>query len=179
MRVCMVGPDRSWRAFLEPPLRPRNFSAYFGWHNFLPILKTKTFLGIKFCNKFSLSYLKTIVKDQLLRISRSQLLKWLFGLEKFSGLSRNGPQYHFTGNWASAVRACATEKLNSTTWANSRVKFQFQFLLVVKEKKKDTLANNLRFTVVYVLFFRFVPAYLLLGLSSRFCTIQRSLSHTL
>ena len=46
---------------------------------------------MKFCNKFSLSYLEIIVKDQLFRISGSQFLKWLFGPEKFTGLSRNGP----------------------------------------------------------------------------------------
>ena len=35
-------------------------------------VKTKTFPGIKFCNKFAFSYLKNIVKDQLFRISGSQ-----------------------------------------------------------------------------------------------------------
>ena len=54
--------------------------------------KTKRFPGMKFCNKFTLSYLVIIVKGQLFRISGSQFLKWLFGPEKFSGLSRNGPQ---------------------------------------------------------------------------------------
>ena len=33
-----------------------------------------------------------MLKDQLYRISRSQFYEWLFGPEKFSGLSRNGPQ---------------------------------------------------------------------------------------
>ena len=32
------------------------------------------------------------MKDQLYRISRSEFYEWLFGPEKFSGLSRNGPQ---------------------------------------------------------------------------------------
>ena len=79
---------RNWRAFLETP---ETFRAYFGCHNFLRILKTKTFQGIKFCNKFALSYLEIIVKGQLFRISGSQFLKWLFGPEKFTGLSGNGP----------------------------------------------------------------------------------------
>jgi len=32
------------------------------------------------------------MKDQLYRISRSEFYEWLFGPEKFSELSRNGPQ---------------------------------------------------------------------------------------
>ena len=44
--------------------------------------------GVKFCNKFALSYLEIIVKGQLSRISGSQFLKWLFGPGKFTGLSR-------------------------------------------------------------------------------------------
>ena len=36
--------------------------------------------------------LYNISKDQLYRISRSYYYEWLFGPEKFSGISRNGPQ---------------------------------------------------------------------------------------
>jgi len=63
-----VGPEDHRpprRAFLEPP---ETFRAYFGCHN---ILKTKTFRGVKFCNKFFLSFLEIKVKDQLFRISGS------------------------------------------------------------------------------------------------------------
>ena len=45
-------------------------------------------LGVKFCNKFALSYLVIIVKGQLSRISGSQFLKWFFGPGKFTGLLR-------------------------------------------------------------------------------------------
>ena len=48
----------------------------------------KTFPGVKFCYKFALSYLEIIVKGQLSRMSGSQFFKWLFGLGKFTGLSR-------------------------------------------------------------------------------------------
>ena len=62
-------------------------------YNYLRILKTKTFPGAKFCNKFALSCLEFLVKKkQLFRISKSQILKWLFGPEKFTGLSRKGSQ---------------------------------------------------------------------------------------
>ena len=47
------------------------FRAHCGCYNFLRILRTKMFPGMKFCNKFALSYLEIIVKDQLLRISGS------------------------------------------------------------------------------------------------------------
>ena len=75
----------TWGPFLETP---ETFWVYFGCCNFLRISKTKTFLEVKFCNKFALSYLEIIVKGQLSRISGSQFLKWLFGPGKFTGLSR-------------------------------------------------------------------------------------------
>ena len=61
---------------------------------FLRISKTKTFPGVKFCNKFALSYLEIIVKGQLSRISGSQFLKWLFGPGKFTELSRKIRELH-------------------------------------------------------------------------------------
>ena len=57
----------TWGPFLETP---ETFWVYFGCCNFLRISKTKTFLGVKFCNKFALSYLEIIVKGQLSRISK-------------------------------------------------------------------------------------------------------------
>ena len=49
------------------------------------------FSGIKFYSNSTLSLPKIIVIDQDFRISGSQFLKWVFGPEKFTGLSRNGP----------------------------------------------------------------------------------------
>ena len=77
---------RSRGPFLESP---ETFRVYLWCYNFLPISENKTFPGTKFCNKFALSYLEIIVKGQLFRMSGSQFLKWLFGSEKFTGLSRN------------------------------------------------------------------------------------------
>lgn len=54
------------------------FQAYFGCYNFLRIVKTKMFPGMKVCNKFALSYLKIILEYQLSRISGSCFKKWLF-----------------------------------------------------------------------------------------------------
>ena len=76
-----------WGLFRESP---ETFRAYFGWHNSFCIFKTKAFRGTKLCSHFCFSSLYNIRKDQLYRISRSYFYKWLFGPEKFSGLSRNG-----------------------------------------------------------------------------------------
>ena len=77
-----------WGLFLESP---ETFRAHFGWHNSLCIFKTKASRGTKLCRYFYFYSLYNIWKDQLYRISRSKSYEWLFGPEKFSGLSRNGP----------------------------------------------------------------------------------------
>ena len=78
----------SWGLFLESP---ESFRAYFGWHNYLRIFKTKTSRGKKLCSYFYFYSLYNIWKDQLYIISRSSFYEWLYGPEKLSGLSRNGP----------------------------------------------------------------------------------------
>ena len=55
------------------------------------IFKTKASGGTKLCSYFCFYSLCNIWKDQLYRISRSYFIEWLFGPEKFSGHSRNGP----------------------------------------------------------------------------------------
>ena len=79
---------RSWGLFLEGP---ETFRAYFGWHNSLCIFKTEASRGTKLRSYFYFYSLYNIWKDQLCRISRTYFYEWLFGHEKFSGLSRNGP----------------------------------------------------------------------------------------
>ena len=74
--------------FLESP---ETFRAYFGWYNSLCIFKPKASWGTKLCSYFYFYSLYNIWKDQLHRICRSEFYEWLFGPEKFSGLSRNGP----------------------------------------------------------------------------------------
>ena len=78
--------------FLESP---ETFRAYFGWCNSLCIFKTKAPRGTKLCHYLYFYSLYNMWKDQLYRISRSWFYEWLFGPEKFSGLSRNGPQVIF------------------------------------------------------------------------------------
>ena len=63
---------------------PETFGVHFGWHNSLCIFKTKASRDKKLCSYFNLY--------SLYRISGSEFYEWLFGSEKFSGLSRNGLQ---------------------------------------------------------------------------------------
>ena len=88
----MVSPDwsREIRGLFLESLE--TFRTYFGCHNSLCIFKTKASQGTKLCSYFDFYPLYNIWKDQLYRISRSQFYEWLFGPEKFSGLSRNGLQ---------------------------------------------------------------------------------------
>ena len=89
--AILAGPYgffRPWGLFLESP---ETFRAHFGWHNSLCIFKMKASRGTKLCSYFDFYSLYNIWKDQLYRISRPEFYEWLFGPEKFSGLSRNWP----------------------------------------------------------------------------------------
>ena len=68
------------------------FGAHFRWHNSLCIFKGKASRGMNLCIYFNLYSHYNIWKDQLHRISQAEIYRWLFGFEKFSGLSRSGPQ---------------------------------------------------------------------------------------
>ena len=89
--------SRAWELFLKSP---ETFRAYFGYHNSLYILATPSivrgstnsaprFYAIKLRNHLGFSYIKNMLKDQLFKPSELQFDNWLFGPEKFSGLSRN------------------------------------------------------------------------------------------
>ena len=80
--------NQNWGPFLESP---ETFREHFGSHNSLCIFKTKASRGTKFSSYFRFYSFYNILKDQLDRISGSEFYEWLFGPEKFSGLSRNGP----------------------------------------------------------------------------------------
>ena len=71
---------------------PESFRAYFGCHDSLYIFATPRLQANKLRNPISFYYIKNVLKDQLFKISRLQFDDWLFGPEKFSGLSRNRPQ---------------------------------------------------------------------------------------
>ena len=75
--------------FLESP---ETFRVHLGWHNSLSIFKTKASRGMTLRSYFHFYYLYNTWKDQLYRISRLEFYELLFGPEKFSELSRNGPQ---------------------------------------------------------------------------------------
>ena len=50
---------------------------------------------MKLRNPLDFSHIKDMLKDQLLKTSGLQFDNWLFGTEKFTGLSRNRPQGRF------------------------------------------------------------------------------------
>ena len=57
----------------------------------LIVSSKRRLLEARNCSYFNLCSLYNIWKDQLYIISGSELYEWLFGPEKFSGLSRNRP----------------------------------------------------------------------------------------
>ena len=60
-------------------------------HNSLCFLRTERTWIVKLRSQFSFCYLENMLKGRLSKTSCWQFLKWLFGPEKFSGPSRNGP----------------------------------------------------------------------------------------
>ena len=85
-------PVFTWKPrspFLESP---ETFRELFEWRTSLCIFKTKASRGTKLCSCLNFYSLYNIWKDQLHRVSESEFYGWLFGPEKPSGLSRNGPQ---------------------------------------------------------------------------------------
>ena len=83
------GCSRAWGPFLESP---ETLRAHFGLHISICIFKAKGVSRHETLQFFYTSYsLYNLWKGQLYRISGSQFYQWLFGPEKFSGLSRNGP----------------------------------------------------------------------------------------
>ena len=71
---------------------PKRFGHISGDTSLFVSSKRKASRGMKLCSYFTIYYLYNKWKDKLCRISESQFYEWLFGLERFSGLSRNGPQ---------------------------------------------------------------------------------------
>ena len=75
--------------FLESPETVR---AIFRGHNSLFISRTEGISVVKLHSQFAFCYLENMLKDQPSKKRSWQFLKWLFGPEKFSGLSKDGPQ---------------------------------------------------------------------------------------
>ena len=87
---------------------PETFRAHFGCHNSLYVFATPRFSAIKLRNPLGFIYIKNMIKDQLFKTRRLQFDKWLFGPEKFSGLSRNRPlSTEFHRDWRN-LELCVT-----------------------------------------------------------------------
>ena len=74
--------------------KSRNFSGLFRVPQFSSYLRKAEVLSHQTSQSswFLISYIKNVLKDQLLKTSGLQFGNWLSGLEKFSGLSRNRPR---------------------------------------------------------------------------------------
>ena len=88
-RISVYPLLQYWRAFLETP---ETFRAHFGCHNFLRIFKMKTFPGMNFCKKFTLSYLQIIVKDQRFRISGRSFKNGFSDPKRLRDFRETGPR---------------------------------------------------------------------------------------
>ena len=108
-----------WGPFLESS---ETFRAHFGWHNSLCIFRTKVSRGTKLRSYFNYYPLYNIWEDQLHRISGSEFYKWLFGPEKFSGLSRNGPLEQYTRRECVEIRGISVAANPSEEQTNNIVK---------------------------------------------------------
>ena len=86
-----------WRDHIvtrDPFLKsPESFRAHFGWHNSLFISSKRRSLEARsFTVILNFYSVYNIWKDQLYRMSGSEFYEWLFGPDKYSELSSNGPQ---------------------------------------------------------------------------------------
>ena len=94
MQICDVFVAVLVVAAQEPGARfskvPKLFGRISGYIFLFVSSKRKASRGMKLCSSFTSYSLYNIWKGQLYRISGSQFYQWLFGPEKFSGLSRNG-----------------------------------------------------------------------------------------
>ena len=102
---------RAWRPFLESP---ETFRVHFGCHNSPCIFKTKASGGPNLGSYFNFYSLNKIGKEQLYRISEFEFYEWLFGPEKFSGLSRNGPLARVSRAIVSANHAWSNRPLDAS-----------------------------------------------------------------
>ena len=82
-------PEKTRGPFLESP---ETLWAIFGCHNSLCISRTERTLVVKLHSHLYFCYLENMLKVRISKTSGWQFRKWLFRPEKFSGLSRSGPQ---------------------------------------------------------------------------------------
>ena len=149
---CYLRPQKvqAWLSFFALPVgimlgrglfleSPETFRLYFGWHNCLCIFKTKASRGTKLCRYFLFLFLLQHMKDQLYRTSRSQFYEWLFGTEKFSGFSRNGPQARAVIGWRSH------RWFNTNNRANPDCNSSYSSKGPVKKRREHSKFDKLKF----------------------------------
>ena len=84
------------------------------------------------------------MKDQLYRISRSEFYEWLFGPEKFSGLSRNGPLVSFWKINVSEKRFLRYMKISCEIPSNS------EKIMIETKVEKQNDNRRIRLTIGFI-----------------------------
>ena len=105
---CWWTRAQLWSCFLS-------FRAHFGWHISLCIFKAKASRGTKLCNYFNFYSLYNIWKDQLYRVSGSEVYKLLFGPKKLAEISKRAPVL----SWSSIgerINHYSLDKYHQNVW---------------------------------------------------------------
>ena len=84
------------------------------------------------------------MKDQLYRISRSEFYECLYGPEKFSGLSRNGPLLIFWKSNVSEKRFLRYMKISSEIPSNS------EKIMIETKVEKQNDNRRIRLTIGFI-----------------------------
>ena len=117
----------SWLFRIRGPFleRPDTFRAHFGWHNPLCIFKTKASRSRKLCSYFNFYSLYNVWKDQLYRVSGSEVYELLFGPKKLAEISKRAPGL----SWSSIgerINHYSLDKYHQNVW-NYPVNNEFPF----------------------------------------------------
>ena len=119
----------SWLFRIRGPFlgRPETFRAHFGWYNPLCIFETKASRSTRLQSYFNFYSLCNTWKDQLYRISGSEVYEWLFGPKKFSEISKRAP----SPSWSSIgerINHYSLDKYHQNVWnypVNNEVSFGY------------------------------------------------------
>ena len=118
----------AWGPFLESP---ETFRPHFGSHNSFCVFKAKASRGTKLCTYFTLYPLYNLWKDQLYRISGSQLCEWL----AFRDFLETGFRKLKSWQWLHIKSSGVLWRLNSSVWSvmNWRPLFNIYFAGLVNK----------------------------------------------
>ena len=85
---------------------PETFRAFFRCFNSFYTFVTQRVYVIKLCNHLCLSYVHSMLKDQLLNKKGLQFDNWIFVSETFPGLLRKRSKAWVAFSWLALIRVC-------------------------------------------------------------------------